>query len=319
MSATEPQSLEQVAESLLAPQDPVEEQVEDVTEEVADEVEEVELDAEEAEEDFDDDLNEDDDEDHEEEAQEQPHTFTVKVDGEEMEVTQEELTRSYSGQKYIQKQMQEAAEQRKQAEAIHAALIQEQARVAELYQTISQNGVVPEPVAPDLKMATEDPIGYIEAKAKYDAEKVVFDQQQAEIQNTTAQQTQAQQAAQQAYLQEQRQVLERDIPDFADAEKGKQMMADLRSAGEKYGFSEAELSGIADARTVKVLHDAMQWQKLQNSKGKVGEKAKKARPVTKPKAPRKVNKVAKREEAARKKLKQTGSVDAAVELLFNGN
>lgn len=320
MQATEPLTEDQALESLLAPQEPVEEQVEDVTEEVADEVEseEVELDAEEAEEDFEEDAYEDD-QDHEEEAQEQPLTFTVKVDGEELEVTQEELTRSYSGQKYIQKQMQEAAEQRKQSEAIHAALQQEQARVAQLYQTMQQNGVAPEPVAPDLKMASEDPIGYIEAKAKYDAAKLVFDQQQAEVQNMTAQQTQAQEAAQQAYLQEQRQVLERDIPDFADAEKGKQIMADLRSTGEKYGFTEAELSGIADARTVKVLHDAMQWQKLQAGKGKVGQKVKKARPVTKPKAPRKVNKPAEQQRKLREQLKKSGSVDDALKLLYNGN
>ena len=111
MEATEPKTLEQVAESLLAPEEPVEEQVEDVAEEVAEEVEseEVELDADEAEEyDEADTEEEDDEEDEVEEAQEQPETFTVKVDGEEIEVTREELTRSYSGQKYIQKQMQEA-------------------------------------------------------------------------------------------------------------------------------------------------------------------------------------------------------------------
>jgi len=47
------------------------------------------------------------------EVQEEPTMFTVKVDGEEREVDLEELTRGYSGQKYIQKGMAENAETKK--------------------------------------------------------------------------------------------------------------------------------------------------------------------------------------------------------------
>ena len=43
------------------------------------------------------------------EAVEEPQTFAVKVDGREMRVTLDELTRGYSGQAFIQKGMQEVA------------------------------------------------------------------------------------------------------------------------------------------------------------------------------------------------------------------
>lgn len=327
MEATEPMTEMQAAESLLAPveapeqeivEEPAEAEEVDAIEEP--ETEELEADSEEFEEDesADDDGEQDEFEDHEEEAPEQPQLHTVKVDGVDTEVTLEELTQSYSGQKYIQKGMQEAAEQKKQAEAVFNALQQEQARIAQLAQTMQQGGVIPAPVKPDPKMAQEDPIGYISAMAEYDAQKETFDRQQADFSQATQQQTQAQQQAMQAYVAEQKQILERDIPEFADAEKGKQLQANIRSVGERYGFSNEELSAISDARVVKVMHAAMKWEQLQANKGKVEKKAKKARPVTKPKASRKVNQDVKRQQDARSKLKQTGSVDAAIELLFNG-
>ena len=324
---TEPMTLESAADSLLMPSEPEQpepveqvEEADDVAEEVTD-AEEADFEGDEEEaEDADDEAPEDDaeqdDDDTEEEAEEKPTTFKVKVDGEEVEVTLEELTQSFSGQKYIQKGMQEAAEQKKQAEQIFQALQQEQARLAQLYQTMQQGGVMPMPEKPSPQMAQDDPIGYIQAVSEYEAKKAAWDEQQAQFSQVTQQQTQAQQQAMQAYLQEQRQVLQREIPEFADPEKGKQLMTDLRSTGQRYGFSEEELSQIVDARTVKVLHDAMQFQKLQSSKDKVEKKVKKARPVTKPKAPRKINAEAKRKEALRKQLKDTGSVDAAVQLLM---
>ena len=57
-----------------------------------------------------------DEEDEAEEAEDAGQTeelYTVKVDGSEQEVTLEDLKRSYSGQAYIQKGMQETADSQK--------------------------------------------------------------------------------------------------------------------------------------------------------------------------------------------------------------
>jgi len=71
--------------------------------------------------DQDDDVSYDDTETYDEDVeveepavQEEPTYFTVKVDGEERQVDLDELTRGYSGQKYIQKGMAENAETKKQ-------------------------------------------------------------------------------------------------------------------------------------------------------------------------------------------------------------
>ncbi|MEK9897028.1 MAG: hypothetical protein VW518_11500, partial [Burkholderiaceae bacterium] len=57
--------------------------------------------------------------------------FKVKIDGEESEVTDEELKRGYSGQKYIQQKMREVAEARKQVDAQMAQAQQMEAQYAE--------------------------------------------------------------------------------------------------------------------------------------------------------------------------------------------
>ena len=76
-----------------------------------------------------------DDEDTEDAAQE-GQSFTVKVDGQEVAVTLDELKQGYSGQKYVQKGMQEAAAQRKQAEEVYNALLHERQNIAQMYQQI---------------------------------------------------------------------------------------------------------------------------------------------------------------------------------------
>lgn len=319
-NTTEPMTVEQAAESLLMPSEPVAEEAEEQVDETSEdegvqEAEEVEAEAEEVDAEIDD--AEEDDEDDETEAEEQPQTFTVKVDGKEIEVTQDELTRGYAGQQYIQKKMQEAADKRKDAEAAFSALQQQQAQLAQLYQSMQQQGAVPHPGEAPV-YDPNDPIGYLDKKAQHDAKMQAYNAQQEQVNQLSQQQSEAQQKAMQSYVQEQRAILEREIPGFADAQTGKQLQADLRATGELYGFTAEELGGIVDARTVKVLHDAMQFRKLQEGKAAVAKKAKKAGPVTKPKAPRKVNKTAKELQAKRKRLRDTGSIQDAVDLIFNG-
>ena len=73
--------------------------------------------------------NSEDDEDTENAVQE-GQKFTVKVDGQEVAVTLDELKQGYSGQKYVQRGMQEAAMQRKQAEEVYNALLNERQHIA---------------------------------------------------------------------------------------------------------------------------------------------------------------------------------------------
>ena len=126
--------------------------------------------------------------------------FTVKIDGTDKQVTLSELKRGYSGQQFVQKGMQEAAGQRKQAEEVYAALLNERQQIAQLYQQIQGGQIATPPKAPSREMFDSDPIGYMEAKMNFDDDVAKYQQQHEKFQQLSAQQSQAEQAARQAYL-----------------------------------------------------------------------------------------------------------------------
>jgi len=118
------------------------------------------------------------DEDAETAEEDAPPKYTVKVDGKEIEVTLEDLKREYSGQAYIQKGMQQAAEAKKQADALYQTLQQQQAEVIAFAEQIRQQGFKQPPAMPDMAMLEADPIGYMQAEARYRKELGEFQAQQ---------------------------------------------------------------------------------------------------------------------------------------------
>lgn len=253
-------------------------------------------------------------EEEETEQEQAPSKYTVKVDGKEIDVTLDDLKRSYSGQAYIQKGMQEAAEAKKQAETLFNALQTEQARFVQVVQSIQENGFKAPPQAPDMAMMEKDPIGYMKAEAQYRKELGAFQAQMQETQRIAALNQQMQQRAMAEFVAEQGKVLQSRIPEFADAKKAREVTSKIRAvASEAYGFTDQELGGVVDARQVQVLYDAMKYRELQAART---TKAPVTTKTVKPSAhrsepPQLVRK--KQIEAARK----SGKADAFIDLLFN--
>ena len=212
-----------------------------------------------------------------------PEAITVKVDGKEVAVTLEDLKRSYSGQAYIQKGMQEAADARKQSAAMFEALQAEQAKFVEIVQQVQSQGIKAAPKAPDAALAKSDPIGYLQADAEYRQQFAEYQDQQQKLQYVTRQQAALQEAALAEHVAEQKRVLFERIPEFADPKRGAEIQEKIRKiGGEVYGFTDQELGGVTDARHVQVLYDAMQWRALQS--GKVQPKKAEPPKVLKPQA-----------------------------------
>ena len=93
----------------------------------------------------------------------------------------EDLKRSYSGQAYIQKGMQETAAVKKEAEGVYNALLAERQKTNELLQQLESEGYIPPPVPPDRALFDKDPIGYMGAKADYDEQLQQWGMQQQAI------------------------------------------------------------------------------------------------------------------------------------------
>ena len=244
---------------------------------------------------------------------------TVKVDGEEKQVTLDDLKRSYSGQAYIQKGMEEAAQSKKQAEQVYQALQEERQKLASTFQQLQTEGAPQMPQKPSKELMNSDPIAYFEQMESYREGLDQYQQFQQQHQAMAQQQTEAQQRAQQAYLQEQARMLQQEIPEFSDPDKASKMKEQLLRTGvETYGYSPEEMTQIMDARAVKVLADAMKYRQLQQSKGKAVEKTKNARPVVKPGAKKSDTdgKVTRRKKAAAR-MKKNGNVDDVASFLLS--
>lgn len=250
-----------------------------------------------------------------EEEEEAPQVYTVKVDGQDVAVTLEDLTRDFSGRQAIQKRFEEAARVRKEIETTAQEIQAQREALIAFAQEIQTKGVISAPQPPDPSKAQKDPIGYIQELSEYQAKAAEYQHQQQQLE-AFERQTQAEQQKQLAALREAeaRKLIEA-IPDLADPNKGERVRASLLRAASDYGYSSDEIGQVMDSRALRVLHDAAKWRELQAGKAVVAQKVAAAKPVLKPTA-KPANPAANQVKSLKSRLKQTGSIDAAVDLLF---
>lgn len=106
--------------------------------------------------------------------------------------------------------------------------------------------------------------------------------------------------------------LQKKIPNWGASEA-----AEVAKFAVAKGFTQEELGSLYDPRTVEVLWEAMQYQKLQSSKPQVLNKARQAPPVSKPGAVDQTNSLGKsKERVFRERLRKSGSVEDAANWLL---
>jgi len=219
-------------------------------------------------------------------------------------------------EKYVQKGMQEAAAMRKQAEDVYANLLNERQQIGQLLQ-YAQNGLPQAPLAPSKEHFDSDPIGYMEAKMQYDEAKTAYEGQMGQLQQVVSQQGQAMQYAQRAYLEREMETLKAVVPEFSEPDTAVQARDRLVTMGQEiYGYDPNEIGAVMDHRAIRVLHDAIKYQELMSGKQRAVTNAK-------PKAKRTVRAGAKKtrsnkdaERQTRQKLKKSGSIEDALNLIL---
>jgi hypothetical protein len=263
-----------------------------------------------------DELEEDEAEEAEDAGREE--LFTVKVDGQEVKVPLEDLKRSYSGQAYIQKGMQEAASAKKEAEGVYLALLEERQKTSELLMQLQSGQLIAAPTPPNRELFDKDPIGYMEAKVQYDEDVQAWSNQQYAIQQAAQAQEAQMQAALQVHLRDQMKELADAVPDFADAEKAGKLRDQLMSYGAKEGYTAEELGQVVDHRAIKVLRKAMLYDQIVAKRGEADKKVEGAKPFVKPgtKRPARTGKAKARQTAA-SRMKKSGSVDDVAKYLLS--
>ena len=222
------------------------------------------------------------DEEPEQESESEPDdepTYSVKVAGEEKELTLSELkTLAQQGADYTKK-TQQVAEQRKALEAESVAI--DQARqlrdaYAERLQAMEQLLSSPEQSENLEYLKESDPIGYAVKVAELSQQKEQLQAIQAERYRIAEQQQAEQQQALQGYIAQQAARLSEVLPEYSDPVKGEKLRSELRSFAKDIGFSDQELSMVRDSRQVLALHKAMLYDKLQKSKPDVNKRVNEA-------------------------------------------
>jgi len=206
-----------------------------------------------------------DDTGYEEEAVEESPKYRVRANGEELEVSLDELLNGYSRTADYQKKTQSLAEQRKAVE-VERSKIAETAKVRDTYaqrlQVIEQM-LQQQSGTEDLSQLREnDPIGYALAVAdRSEKEKQIY-AIRAERQRVQQEQAQQQSQVLQSHVQQEQQKLVDLIPEFKDEAKAEVIRRDIRVYAKSIGFSDQELSQVYDSRAVTALYKSMMYDKL---------------------------------------------------------
>lgn len=299
------------------------EDVEESTEETQDEPLEEDVLEEEAEEESEEESEEEElDED---ELEEEPEVYAVKVDGEELEVSLDELVKGYSRQSDYTRKTQELASQRDEmtklqqqwANEIYQAQAERQQYIDALGQFVqnSMGGLEQFQNVDWENLRETDPIAFVTKKEEL---REVQDRvRQAQEEQGKALQKQQEETAKlrQLAVQEEHAKLVAAVPEWNDAEKRGKMAGELSAYAVEQGFTKEELQQLIDHRSLLVLMKAQKYDALQKSDVKAKKLKNKPKVVRSGKGSNKKSDTARAKRiASMKRLKQSGKPEDAASL-----
>ena len=204
-------------------------------------------------------------EESEEDEEEQPELLTVKVDGQELEVTLDELKSGYSRLQDYTRKTQELANQRKEFEAEVQQIGQERQLYAQMLSKL-QNELQGESEPDWETLRTQDPTNYAIAVADWQRKQQKLQYAQAEQQRLAELQQIEQQKQYAKHLEKANEELSQKISGWSDKEKGKVIKAQIKSALEREGFSAEEIAQAADPRAMVLAWKAAQFDQMMSKK-----------------------------------------------------
>ena len=308
---------------------PSEEVTEDVEQEEPEEAEETD-EAEEAEEediaDDTDESEESEEEEAEDEEVEETALYTVKVNGEDVEVTEDELVRGYSRQSDYTKKTQELAEYRKQldngAQHLQGEIAQTQAARQEYVNAMSQAIESNYSIATQFentdweRLKLEDREEYLTKRDEYREVQDKIRDLQGKQQHAYEQQHRETQSQHQRLLQEEHAKMVQILPEWGEPDTQRAIAKSVGEFALSRGYSQEELNQLVDHRSILVLMEAKAFADMQGKQLKARAKKVKNKPKV-------VRSSAKKEKTDRgkavrtkqmKRLQETGRVQDAAGL-----
>lgn len=201
--------------------------------------------------------------------QEHNSTYKVKVAGQELDVTLDELKSGYSRDADYRRKTEELSIQRQQFQSEAEKQRQDYSnKLNELNQLMSlaQNQLNAEMNSVDLeRLYEEDPTEALKIERKLKQKQEKF----AEAVNKTRSEQQKQL---EEIMKVQQKELTTKLPEFSDPEKSSQLKSQMRSYLNSFGFQDQEISQIYDHRIVMLVNDAMKYRNMQKLKPNLASK-----------------------------------------------
>lgn len=311
------------------PTDEDEPEPEDEGDEPEDEGDEPEDEPDDTDEESDDDEPEGDgsEEDEDEGDEEEPEVFTVKVDGEERQVTLDELKSGYSFTAHNTRKSQQLAEDRKAFEATREAVRAEREQYSTKLEALDahlaqlQGG----PVDWD-KLYQENPQEYAVQRARFEELQSKREQVAREHARVQEQQQKDYAEARAETIRREREALTQAIPEWQDEAVAKKEKGELWDYALSLGFTEEQLDMVVDHRVFLMLRKAMRHDRAEAAKEQKKEtlrkKVKPTKKVMKSGTGQRTRKSGrskasqKRLAAARSRLAQSGDINDAAAMFF---
>lgn len=255
-----------------------------------------------------------------EEAQEEEARYEIKVNGKPVEVTLDELMSGYQRDSdYRRKTMEIADERRLLEEEVNKAKTESDA-VAKLRQDYATRlGEIERSMQPDAnidwaKLYETDPDEYHRKKIEVENKSKALETIKAERQRALGEQQQEQTKVFNQYLEQQKKLLADKEPEYVDPVKGEGLRKDMTSYLKKEGYSDQELNMMVDHRSFVIAKKAMLYDKMMNSK--VSAKQSKSVPkMVRSGTTKTINKDSQQSKSLKSRLKQTGSMKDAANVL----
>ena len=249
--------------------------------------------------------------------------YKVVVDGQEQEVTLDELTKGYSRQSDYTRKTEKLSQDRKSVEELKNEYTRqnEEAKIKrdqyeQQLHVLSQHLQTSEDSVDLDQLYRDDPAEYVRAKAEQDRRKELLQASIKEQERIRSEKQEEQSKNYNVYLEQQKILLAEKLPIYADKEKGREFVKNLTNYAKDIGFTDQEINMLVDHRSVIMLANAYRYDKLKKANLKNKKVTKVSKVVSSSSA--KVqddNEVAKRLKSKKANLRKTGKVNDAVSVL----
>jgi hypothetical protein len=198
--------------------------------------------------------------------------YKVVVDGQELEVTLDELMKGYSRQSDYTRKTEKLSQERKILEDRNAQAqrLNEEAKIkrdeyAANIKLLEEQFLANESKVDMDKLYAEDPAEYVREEARQRKRKEMLQQTRDEKKKLQEEQMMENMKNRQIYLAQQSKLLAEKLPIYADPKKGPQFRKNLQEYAKEVGYSDQDLDQLIDHRAVVMLANAYRYDKLRKA------------------------------------------------------